>query len=96
MAAANAFRYWFIGLYCLGFIAFLRLIILYRPSRNKIEKKKGPLPSPGILIPLGIPLLILLTRFAEMDVTLWMLRNQITSSLPRGRTGSCVTLCIRP
>ncbi|MGA7305453.1 MAG: isoprenylcysteine carboxylmethyltransferase family protein [Rhodothermales bacterium] len=74
MAYADTFRFWFIGLYCFGFGAFGIMVARLRPRRGMIEKKKGPLPTPGILIPLGIPLLILVTQFGEMNVAFFSLR----------------------
>lgn len=74
MTAAVALRYWFIGLYVLGFVAFAVMFFRLRSRRDAIEKKKGPLPTPGILVPLGLPLLILLIRFGELQGELMPLR----------------------
>lgn len=72
--SADLFRYWFIGLYGLGLLAFVVMVARLNPRRDTIEIKKGPLPTPGILIPLGLPLVILLTRFGEMRAGLFPLR----------------------
>lgn len=48
--------------------------IRLRAHREKIEKQEGPLPSPGIIVPLGIPILILLTQVGEIKVELLLVR----------------------
>lgn len=57
---------WFVGMYITGFISVFIMSFYLRANRKNIEKKEGPLPSPGIFIPLGIPLVILFTRFGEL------------------------------
>lgn len=66
MTLADGIRLWFIGLYVLNVAAFVALVIHFRPKRDAIEKKEGPLPTPGTLITWGIPLVVLLTRFGEI------------------------------
>ena len=68
MTFVDGFRFWFIGLYALGLAAFVVMAIQLRAKRDAIEKQEGPLPSPGILIPVGVPLLILLSRVGEIMV----------------------------
>lgn len=68
MTFADGVRLWFILLYVFGLALFILTAITFRARRDAVEKKEGPLPSPGVLIPLGVPLLILLTQFGEMAV----------------------------
>ena len=74
MIFEDGFRLWFIVLYLVGIISFVGLVFRYRSNKHKIEKQVGPLPSPGIFVPLGIPLLILLTGIGELDYGLTALR----------------------
>ena len=60
-------RNWFIGMYALGLFSVIAMSVYFLSQRKNIEKKEGILPSPGIIIPLGIPFLIILTRFGEMN-----------------------------
>jgi protein-S-isoprenylcysteine O-methyltransferase len=57
---------WFLGMYVLGIVSVAIMSLYFRSQRKNIEKQEGPVPSPGIFIPLGIPLLILLFRFGEL------------------------------
>lgn len=66
MTLTDGFRLWFIGLYAFGIVLFIVTAIRFRSRRDAVAKKEGPLPSPGVIIPLGIPLLILLARFGEL------------------------------
>lgn len=66
MNPAAAFHYWFVGVYALGILAFLVMVVRAYAHYDAVEKQRGPLPSPGILIPLGIPVVILLTRIGEI------------------------------
>ena len=43
-------------------------------QRSSVEKQHGPLPSPGIFIPLGIPLIIISLKYGEMEMRLDILR----------------------
>lgn len=74
MAVAEVFRYWFIVLYLLGWSSFIFMLVQMQTGRGTIEKRTGPLPTPAIVIPLGIPLVILLTHFGEIVVALPILR----------------------
>ena len=67
MTLSEGFRVWFLVLYILNILGFLVAAIRFRVHREAIEKQTGPLPSPGIVIPLGIPLLILLIRVGEIQ-----------------------------
>jgi protein-S-isoprenylcysteine O-methyltransferase Ste14 len=66
MTVADGFRLWFLGLYALGTLATLVMIVRVRAQRDAVEAQEGPVPSPGILIPLGVPALVLLTRVGEI------------------------------
>ena len=66
LVSPDAFRYWFLGLYGLGVAAFIVTMVHLLSHRGSIEKRSGPMPSPGILIPIGVPLLILLSRVGEL------------------------------
>ncbi|MDX1663876.1 MAG: isoprenylcysteine carboxylmethyltransferase family protein [Candidatus Promineifilaceae bacterium] len=66
MALTDGFRIWFIVLYTFGLTFFIVTAVTFRSRREAVEKQEGPLPSPGVIIPLGLPLLILLTRFGEI------------------------------
>jgi protein-S-isoprenylcysteine O-methyltransferase len=74
MTYADGFRLWFLGLYGLGVAATIFMIVRLAARRAAVEAQDGPLPSPGILIPLGVPLLILLTRLGEIAAGLLALR----------------------
>lgn len=67
MSLTDGFRLWFIVLYAFGITLFIVTAIRFRARRDAVEKQEGPLPSPGVVIPLGIPLLIVLTRFGELS-----------------------------
>jgi protein-S-isoprenylcysteine O-methyltransferase len=74
MTLTDGFRLWFIMLYGLGVLSFVVMFVRLNAQRQAIEKQEGPLPSPGILIPLGIPLFILITRLGELSREWFMLR----------------------
>jgi protein-S-isoprenylcysteine O-methyltransferase Ste14 len=67
MSPSEGFRVWFLALYALGILLFLSGVIRFRGHRGTIERQIGPLPTPGILVPFGIPILILLTRVGEVQ-----------------------------
>lgn len=67
MTIANAFRFWFLGLYVVGFIAIIAANFRLRARLDDIEKQVGPIPTPGMLIPIGIPPIILLTGIGEIS-----------------------------
>lgn len=68
MTLTDGLRLWFIALYTFGLTLFIVTAIRFRARRDMVERQEGPLPSPGVLIPLGIPLLILLSKFGEISV----------------------------
>jgi hypothetical protein len=43
----EAVRLWFLVLYDLGFIAVIAGFIRFRTQRGAVEKKIGPVPTPG-------------------------------------------------
>ena len=55
MTLSEGFRVWFLVLYILNILAFLVVTIRFRVHREAIEEQIGPLPSPGIVIPLQFP-----------------------------------------
>ncbi|MDX1687760.1 MAG: isoprenylcysteine carboxylmethyltransferase family protein [Candidatus Promineifilaceae bacterium] len=55
-------RLWFIALYAFGLAVFLAGVFRFRPRREAIEEKHGPLPTPGALITFLVPPIILLAR----------------------------------
>jgi protein-S-isoprenylcysteine O-methyltransferase len=59
-------RNWFLGMYVLGIVSFVIMLLFLRTQRKNVEKQEGMVPSPGIFIPLGIPLIILLFRWGEL------------------------------
>ncbi len=67
MLLTEGIRFWFIALYVFGITLFVVTAIRFRSRRDAVEKREGPLPSPGVIIPLGIPLLILLGQFGEIS-----------------------------
>lgn len=67
MTLTDGFRLWFLVLYAFGIAVFIITAIRFRSRRDAVEKQEGPLPSPGVLIPLGIPFLILLLRLGEIS-----------------------------
>lgn len=71
MTMSDAIRLWFVALYTFGIVLFVVTAIRFRSRRDTVEKHEGPLPSPGVVVPLGIPLLILLTRFGETSAA-WL------------------------
>ena len=74
MTYTDGLSLWFIVVYALSITAFIIVAIRFRAQRDAIEKQKGPLPSPGIFVPLGVPLLILLTRVGEIPAEWLSLR----------------------
>ncbi|MBR9999698.1 MAG: isoprenylcysteine carboxylmethyltransferase family protein [Cyclobacteriaceae bacterium] len=70
----DVIRNWFLGLYILALLSVVAMSIYLQVERKNIEKQEGPLPSPGILIPLGIPLFILITRIGEITVGWFYMR----------------------
>jgi protein-S-isoprenylcysteine O-methyltransferase len=50
------------------------MVVRMRANRSHLEQQEGPLPSPGILIPIGVPLIILLLGWGELPVQLVPLR----------------------
>lgn len=66
MTLADGIRIWFINLYVLNVAVFLILAMRFRPKLSAIEKKHGPLPTPGALVTWGIPLVVLLTTVGEI------------------------------
>lgn len=67
MTFEEGLRFWFLVLYGLGFAVFLAGVIRFRPRREGIEKKHGPLPTPGALITFLVPPLILLGRIGHLQ-----------------------------
>lgn len=67
MTLTDGLRLWFIALYAFGLTLFIVTAIRFRARRDMVEKQEGPLPSPGVVIPLGVPLLILWARFGEIS-----------------------------
>ncbi len=74
MSLFDAFRIWFIVIYVLNIVTFIVLAIHFHRRRPVIEKKKGPLPTPGSLISWGIPLVFLLIEIGEISETFLLLR----------------------
>lgn len=75
MTIAQAARLWFLALYALGLTVFIVTAIRFRlHRRGDVEKQVGPAPTPGILVPLGIPFVILLTRVGALSAHLLPLR----------------------
>ena len=63
----EAVRLWFLVLYGLGFIAVIAGFIRFRTQRGVVEKKTGPVPTPGPLVVSIVALLVLLTRAGEIS-----------------------------
>jgi hypothetical protein len=74
MTLTAGIRLWFLVLYLAGSTAFLAAAIRFRARRDAIEKKKGPLPAPGMLLAMGVPLLVLLTQVGEIPADWLLLR----------------------
>lgn len=62
MTFTYGLQLWFLALYAFAIVAFVFSAIRFRPRRDKVEKQKGPLPSPGVLFPLGVPPVILVAE----------------------------------
>ena len=61
----EAVRLWFLVLYGLGFVGVIGGFVRFRAQRGMVEKKIGPLPTPGPIVVSVIALLVLLTRVGE-------------------------------
>jgi len=62
MTLVEGLRLWFLMLYAVGLVVFVGGVVRFRPRREAIEKKHGPLPTPGALITFLVPPIILLAR----------------------------------
>jgi protein-S-isoprenylcysteine O-methyltransferase Ste14 len=67
-------RNWFMAMYVLGILSFLIISVYIRSRRKHIEKHEGPIPSPGIIILFGIPLILLILRFGEITAGWFYIR----------------------
>lgn len=74
MTLIDALRNWFIIIYVLNVITFIILAVRFHQRAPVIEKKKGPLPTPGSLISWGIPLLFLVIQTGEISEQFLLLR----------------------
>lgn len=59
-------RFWFVGVYVLGFLFFVALIFRFHSRRPTVQQKDGPLPPPPALISWLIPPIILLTEVGQI------------------------------
>ena len=59
-------RLWFLGLFGLGFVGTLVGFIRFRAHRRTVERKLGPLPTPGPVVVSLVAVLILLTGTGEI------------------------------
>lgn len=64
-------RSWFLVLYVLGAVEFIAMVVRMRPRRAELERAAGPLPAPGVFIPLGIPPILVLTGVGALEIP-WM------------------------
>jgi protein-S-isoprenylcysteine O-methyltransferase Ste14 len=74
MIFIDTLRVWFIILYVLNLISFIILAVRFHQRRPVIERKKGPLPTPGSLISWGIPLFFLVVQIGELPENVLQLR----------------------
>lgn len=61
----EAFRFWFLVLYGVGFVGVIASFVRFRGQRAVVEDKVGPVPTPGPLIVTIVAVLILLTGSGE-------------------------------
>lgn len=62
----QALRLWFLVLFGLGFVGTIAAFIRFRAHRGAIEKKVGPLPTPGPVLVSVVAVVILLTGIGEI------------------------------
>ena len=56
MTQLSGFRTSFICVYSAGVLSVVLMTVLMLANGYRLKKQHGPLPSPGILVPLGVPL----------------------------------------
>ena len=62
----EALRLWFLVLFGLGFLGTIAAFVRFRAYREDVEKKVGPLPTPGPVLVSIVAFLILLTKIGEI------------------------------